>query len=150
MLSVFDKALLNLLQDELPLCSRPFAVLAERLGVDEQTVLLRLQMLQDHGYIRRIGPFFDSSALGYTGTLVALQVQPDCLPLVARQINRYPGATHNYERTGMYNLWFTLLTPDSRYQQIILAEIHRLPGVQRMMNLVSQHKYKIQVQFQLE
>ena len=41
---------------------------------------------------------------------------------VAEAINRYPGATHNYEREGRYNLWFTLLTPGMDREQRILSE----------------------------
>ncbi|MBQ1335777.1 MAG: Lrp/AsnC family transcriptional regulator, partial [Selenomonadaceae bacterium] len=67
-LSAFDKALLNVLQGNLPLCSHPFAALAEQLGTDEDTVLDRLRTLKREGYLRRIGTFFDSNRLGYRGT----------------------------------------------------------------------------------
>ena len=49
-LTDFDKALLNLLQGSLPVCSRPFAKLAEELDTDEQTVLTRVQELKKEGY----------------------------------------------------------------------------------------------------
>ena len=104
-LTAFDKSLLNLLQGNLPVCSRPFARLAEELGTDEQTVIVRLNELRAQGYLRRIGTFFNSNRLGYNGTLVALKVQPAAMGKVAAEINRYPGVTHNYEREGKYNLW---------------------------------------------
>ena len=110
-LTTFDKDLLNLLQGSLPVCSRPFAALAEKLGTTEEAVIDRLQVLKEEGYLRRIGTFFNSGRLGYKGTLVALRVDPEKMEAVAKAINRYPGATHNYEREGRYNLWFTLLTP---------------------------------------
>ena len=148
-LTQFDKSLLNLLQGNLPVCSRPFAALAEQLGTDEQTVLLRLQVLKQEGYLRRIGTFFNSSKLGYKGTLVALRVEPDKMQSVARAINRYPGATHNYEREGRYNLWFTLLTPCLETEKKILDEVEALPGVEDLLNLKANRKYKINVQFKL-
>ena len=150
MLTSFDKSLLNLLQTNLPISHRPFAELAEKLGSDEPTVLARLRTLKHDGYLRRIGPFFDSNRLGYEGTLVALRVEPAAIPSVAEAINRYPGATHNYEREGKYNLWFTLLTPDPELSQKILGEVRALPGVEDMLNLVSRKKYKINVQFKLK
>ena len=150
MLTSFDKSLLNLLQTNLPISHRPFAELAEKLGSDEPTVLARLQALKHDGYLRRIGPFFDSNQLGYKGTLVALRVAPAAIPSVAEAINRYPGATHNYEREGRYNLWFTLLTPDPDMCRHILSEIRALPGVEAMMDLVARKKYKINVQFHLK
>ena len=99
-LTDFDKRLLNLLQGNLPVCSRPFARLGEQLETDEAHVLERLAVLKREGYLRRIGTFFNSERLGYRGTLIALEVDESCLPDVAAAVNLYPGATHNYEREG--------------------------------------------------
>lgn len=150
MLNEQERKLLNLVQREIPLCQRPFAEIARQLGMGEELVLQRLADLKARGYIRRIGPFFDSSRLGYSGTLVALEVEPDRLPAVAEAINAYPGVTHNYEREGVWNLWLTLLTPNDDVQDRILREIGSLPGVNRMINLPAIKKYKVNVQFQLE
>jgi len=149
-LSTFDKALLNLLQGEIPICSHPFAELAARLGTDEDTVLARLRELKAAGFLRRIGTFFDSNRLGYQGTLVALKVTPSEIHTVAEAVNRYPGATHNYEREGIYNLWFTLLTPNAECEKKILSEIRSLNGVEDMLKLKANKKYKINVQFKLQ
>lgn len=150
MLTAFDKALLNELQGNLPLCARPFAALAERLGAREDAVLERLKALRAAGYLRRIGPFFDSEKLGYQGTLVALAVETGHMEAVARVVNRYGGTTHNYEREGRYNLWFTLLTPDAETQARCIEEIRRLPGVEDLLRLDARRKYKVNVQFRLE
>jgi DNA-binding Lrp family transcriptional regulator len=151
MLTAFDKALLNVLQTGLPISKHPFADLAEKLDSDESIVLHRLQALKRDGYIRRIGPFFDSYKLGYAGSLIALKVTDGYMESVAVAINQYPGATHNYEREGRYNLWFTLLTPpESGLREQILTEIRALPGVVAMIDLVSKKKYKINVQFKLK
>ena len=149
-LSNFDKALLNLLQGDIPICSHPFAAMASRLGTDEATVLARLRELKSAGFLRRIGTFFDSNRLGYQGTLVALKVEPSELCAVAEAVNKYPGATHNYEREGVYNLWFTLLTPNADYEKKVLAEIGSLRGVEDMLKLKANKKYKINVQFKLQ
>ena len=148
-ISAFDKDLLNLLQNHLPVCSHPFACLASHLGTDEETVLSHLKKLKKKGYLRRIGTFFNSNKLGYHSTLIALEVSPESLPSVARSINRYPGATHNYERGGKYNLWFTLSTPTPEAEHHILDEIQKEPGILSMMNLKSRKKYKINVKFNL-
>ncbi len=148
-LTTFDKALLNLLQGNLPVCSRPFQKLAEELGTEESVVLERLKALKEEGYLRRIGTFFNSSRLGYEGTLVALRVREDRVEQVAKAINTLAGATHNYEREGGYNLWFTLLTPSSEVESAILARVRALDGVESMLNLRANRKYKINVQFKL-
>ena len=124
--------------------------MARSLGTDEATVLARLRELKEAGFLRRIGTFFDSNRLGYQGTLVALKVEPSALDEVAQAVNRYPGATHNYEREGQYNLWFTLLTPNAECESKILAEIRSLNGVEDMLRLKANKKYKINVQFKLQ
>lgn len=150
MLSSSDKKLLNAVQTNLPLTSRPFASLGQLVGMTEHEVLERLRALRDQGYIRRIGPFFDSAKLGYVGTLVALKVKNGYMEQVAAAINNYTGATHNYERRGQYNLWFTLLTPNLEERRRILADVRALPGVEAAMSLVSRKKYKVNVKFDLK
>jgi DNA-binding Lrp family transcriptional regulator len=146
----FDKQLLNVLQTKLPISKRPFADMAKILETDEEIVLERLKQLKEEGYLRRIGPFFDSEKLGYKGVLVAVKVKQGCMEEVAEFINRYPGATHNYEREGRYNLWFTLLTENEMQRDLILEKIKALPGVENLINLVARKKYKINVQFDLK
>lgn len=150
MLTNFDKSLLNLIQHNLPIAERPFLELADILGTTEDHVIERLRYLKKHGYIRRIGPFFDSGKLEYKGTLVALKVKDGYMEKVAQFINKYPGATHNYQREGEYNLWFTLLTHSEEKRTQILNEIKAQKGVEKLMNLVSNKKYKINVQFKLK
>lgn len=149
MLTAFDKRLLNMIQTDLPLASRPFAVLATRLETEETVVLERLQFLKQQGFIRRIGPFFDSNKLGYLGTLVALEVETAEIPQVASVINSHYGVTHNYERDGSFNLWFTLFSHNLAAQAKTLDKISKLPGVVRLINLPATQKFKVSVQFTL-
>lgn len=150
MLTAFDKKLLNEVQVDFPIAAHPFAEIAARVGSDEQTVLRRLQELQQQGYIRRFGAFFDSHALGYQGTLVAARIAPGYLPAVAEFINGFPGITHNYEREGEYNLWFTLLTDKAEDKASILQQIAEQPGVEKLLDLVSEKTYKVRVKFCLQ
>lgn len=149
MLTDFDKQLLNLVQHYLPVSGNPFALIALQLGVEEEQVLGRLRFLKEHGYIRRIGAFFDSERLGYLSTLVALEVEPDMIEQVAEAVNRFPGVTHNYIREDRYNMWFTLLSPDKSAQDGALTEIAAFEGVVRLLNLPSVEKYKVNVRFNL-
>ncbi len=148
-LSLFDKKLLNYLQGSIPICSRPFAKMAADLGADEGAVISRIRELKAAGYLRRIGTFFNSNNLGYVGTLIALKVEPTEIVPVAEAVNKYPEATHNYEREGVYNLWFTLLTKNTARESDILNEIKNLRGVEDMLKLKSNKKYKVNVQFKL-
>lgn len=149
-LSDFDKKVLNVLQTQLPIEPHPFMRIAEAVNSTAEEVLSRIQLLKENGYIRRIGPFFDSTRLGFKGTLVAAEVAPEHLESVAQAINRYVGVTHNYEREGTFNLWFTLLSDSEELQRKTLSEIAALPGVKRLNSLPAKKKYKVSVQFKLK
>ncbi|MCR5176774.1 MAG: Lrp/AsnC family transcriptional regulator [Anaerovibrio sp.] len=149
-LTSFDKQLLNELQGGIQFVSRPYELMAQKLGVSEQVVLERLDQLQQEGLIRKIGAFFNSDKLGYSGTLIAVKVQQQYIAQVASKINEYPEVTHNYQRSGDYALWFTLITNDAKRREHILTTVRNLPGVSALMDLYSQKKYKIDVRFQLK
>lgn len=148
-LSQFDRELLNILQENLPVSPQPFKDVAEKLGTSEESVLGALQRLKNGGYIRRIGAFFDSEKLGYVGSLIALKVEPQKLDEVANAINKYAGVTHNYEREGKYNLWFTLNSPSLDFEKRTVGEIRALDGVTELLNLKATKKYKVNVAFNL-
>jgi siroheme decarboxylase len=150
MFTPLDKSILNIIQTRFPVAKRPFAVIAQIIGSEEKTVLTRIKWMKEKGLIRRIGPFFDSKKLGYCGTLVAVDVDPIYMQQVAEAINSYPGVTHNYEREGPFNLWFTLLSPNQEAQDRILHEIQILTGIQRMVNLPATNKIKVNVEFNLK
>jgi len=113
-LDAVDRRLLDLLQRDFPLNARPFAAIGERLGLPEDEVLARVRRLKsaDKGrLIRQIGAIFDTAALGYKSTLVAMRVLQSETDRAAATINRHPGVSHNYQRDHAWNLWFTLAVP---------------------------------------
>lgn len=105
-----DRALLNLLQEDLPLSHRPFAPLAERLEISEEVLLDRLTWLRDAGYITRFGPFFDAAAMGGAFCLCAMAVPAADFETVLTKVNARPEVAHNYERAHRLNMWFVLAT----------------------------------------
>ena len=147
MLTEYDKRVLNAIQGALPIAERPFAVLAKQLETTEEELLSDLKRLSDDGYIRRFGAFFDSNALGFKGSLVAVKVKEGAMQEVADVINGYNGVTHNYEREGDYNLWFTLQVQSDDERKNILDKVRALPGVLGLMNLPSEKTYKVRVRF---
>jgi len=117
-----DRAIVNLLQDGIAICERPFAAPAERLGLDEQALLDRLAALLDRGTLSRFGPMFDAERLGGAFTLCAMQVPAARFEQVATLVNGYDEVAHNYEREHEYNMWFVLGAPSrERIDEVIEA-----------------------------
>ncbi len=103
-----DRTILNIIQEEFPLTKKPFEVVGKQAGISEEETLERIRRLTEEGYIRRIGLVLERKKLGYAGLLCGAHVDADYIEKVADAISKEPGVTHNYEREGELNLWFTV------------------------------------------
>jgi DNA-binding Lrp family transcriptional regulator len=64
-------------------------------------------------------------------------------------VNRYPGVTHNYEREGDYNIWFTFIAESQERIESSLQEIRRLSGIEELISLPAVKIFKIRVDFEV-
>ena len=105
-----DRAILNRMQEDLPLTAHPFAIVADELGISESDLLVRLERMKTDRVVTRFGPFFDAAAMGGAFCLCAMAV-PECdFETVLTKVNAHPEVAHNYERTHRLNMWFVLAT----------------------------------------
>jgi siroheme decarboxylase len=144
-----DRRILNLIQVDFPLASRPFQLVGERLGISEDEVIRRVKALKSSGAIRRIGGSFDSRKLGFFSTLCAAKVSADKVELFNRAINAYDGVTHNYTRNHDYNIWFTFIASSHEEIRRLLQEISDRTGVREILSLPARKVFKIRVKFEL-
>jgi len=103
-----DKKILNIMQKDFPLDQKPFARVGELIGLEEKDVIERVANLKKNGYIRRIGPIFERKKLEYASTLCGVHLDKDRMMEFINEINTHAGVTHNYERQGYLNVWFTI------------------------------------------
>lgn len=148
-LDTLDLQLLERLQTALPLCPRPYANLGEELGLSEEEVLARLQVLKNSGLIRRIGANFNSRALGWHSTLCAASVPEELLENFSQEVNKLPGVTHNYLRQHKYNVWFTLIGQNQEEVEREIARLSAICGV-KILNLPARKIFKLKVKFSPE
>lgn len=147
-LDALDRRLLNEFQSALPLCARPYARMAEQLGVGESEVIARLRRLTEAGAVSRVGPVFRPKRIGVS-TLAAMAVPAERLAAVAALVNTYPEVNHNYEREHCYNLWFVLTAPDAASLARVLEEIGRRTGLP-VLDLPMLAEYHIDLGFPLQ
>ena len=69
--------LLRLLQQELPLCERPFEALGEKSGLTEEEVILKVRGWLESGIIRRVGAFIVHRRAGYEANGMAVWDVPE-------------------------------------------------------------------------
>lgn len=152
-LDAIDRRLLVLLQRGLPLVTRPYAAIAAQTGLSENEALARLRRLKDGGdssLIRDIGPIFDSCALGYRSTLVAMAVPVERIDEAAAVVNAHPGVSHNYLREHRWNLWFTLAVPPGNNVETAARCLARAAGGFPHVCLPALRTFKIGVRLGIE
>jgi len=152
-LDIVDRRLLDLLQRDFPPTTRPFAAIGERLGLPEEEVLARVRRLKgsdERGLIRQISAIFDTPALGYKSTLVAMQVPQGETERVAAAINRHPGVSHNYRRDHAWNLWFTLAVPPDEDLETTVQALVDQAGSYAYRLLPALRVFKIDVRLDME
>lgn len=149
-MDAINQELLNLVQKEFPLEEEPFQVLAEKLDINEDEVIKRLQAFKGE-VIRQTSAIFDTKSLGYESSLVAVKVDPDKIDKAAEIINQHPGVSHNYQRNHDFNLWFTIaVAPNSRLGlEKTVSILGEMAGVQSIRLLPTLKLFKIGVQLDI-
>jgi DNA-binding Lrp family transcriptional regulator len=146
-LNALEKCLLNEYQRGFPLCSSPFAVIADQQGVTEEEVIETLESLQQRDLISRVGPVFAPQRAG-ASTLAALSVPGDELQRVADIVSRFGEVNHNYEREHSFNLWFVVTASDEAHVQRVLDAIEEETGL-TVLNLPLERSFYIDLGFPL-
>lgn len=145
-----DLALLNTLQDDLPLVSRPWKAIADRLNITETEIIDRMKNLKEAGVIRGISPVLESRSLGlHAATLVAFHVPEERLDEIADVISSYAEVSHNFQRDHYYSLWFTIAAQNEEGIQKVLRGILQQTGIPAsdVLDLPTTKKIKINVRF---
>lgn len=124
-----DYALADALEGGITLSSQPYAVLAARLGCDEDAVISRITRLLELGVIRRFGIVVRHHELGYSANaMVVWDVPDDCVSDIGRQLACQPAVTLCYQRPRRLPEWrynlFSMVHGQDRTN--VLAEIEHM------------------------
>ena len=144
-----DKELLNEIQWTFPLVTRPFDAIAKKFDTTPEIIKEKLNHLKEIGVLRQLSAIFDTRKLGYTSSLVAMEIEHEKLDYVASQINRHPGVSHNYERDHQFNLWFTLAVPPGADLKTELEKFNVLKGIKKVRMLPTLQLFKIGVKLDM-
>jgi len=109
-IDALDRRIVTGLQEGFPLVPAPFAEVADRFGISEAELIVRLKRLRETGVITRFGPFLDAAAIGGAFCLCAMAVPEADFERIAAAVNAYPEVAHNYARSHRLNMWFVLAT----------------------------------------
>jgi DNA-binding Lrp family transcriptional regulator len=124
-----DRRIINGLQGGFPIVERPFAVLSEQFGLDEDDLITRIDRLCAEGFLSRFGPMYDADRLGGGTCLAAMAVPEDRFEAVTAQVNAHPEIAHNYARAHALNMWFVVAAEASERIEFVLGEIAAETGL---------------------
>lgn len=124
-----QQALIAAIQGGLPLVPRPYAAIAERLGLGEREVMRRVQALLDQGVIKRLGVVVRHRELGYdANAMVVWDIPDERVRELGGCLGRFPFVTLCYRRPRRPPAWpynlFTMIHGRDRDQ--VLARLDEL------------------------
>lgn len=126
-----DWLVIEALQSGIPLTDRPYAVLAEGIGMDEGEFIRRTASLRERGIIRRMGLRVAHQEAGVKGNImVGWSVPGGRVEEVGELLAAQPSVTHCYERPTYddlpYNLYSMVHAADP---EAAVAEVERLAAL---------------------
>lgn len=144
--------LIEVIQDGLPLVSRPYREIGARLRWPEQTVIAALRKLIDAGTIKRLGVVVRHHELGYrANAMVVWDVPDDQIDKLGRRLGREDCVTLCYRRARRlpdwpYNLFCMVHGRDRGEVEICIAALAARLSVEDIPHLVlfSRRRFKQQ------
>ena len=141
-MDALDRKIINLLQTGFPLSEQPYLEVAQKLGIEEDTLIERLSCLLENKTLSRFGPMYDAQKLGGAFSLVAIRVPDDDYDRVTEIVNSFPEVAHNYRRDHDLNMWFVLATDSPEKIDAVNGQIEKKSGL-KVYNMPKLDEYFI-------
>jgi DNA-binding Lrp family transcriptional regulator len=141
-----DRAIVNRLQGDFPVCERPYTEVATTLGLSEDELMQRLDVLLENGTLTRFGPMYHAERLGGALTLAAMKIPAADFERVTSIVNGFPEVAHNYAREHEFNMWFVLATEAPERIGEVISEIERMSGY-RVYNMPKLEEFYVGLRF---
>jgi len=110
-LGELEKRIVQGLQEDLPIVSRPFRAIADRIGITEGELLAAIRRFMDDGTIRRLGATLRHHRSGFSANaMVVWRVAAQDLARVAKILASFREVTHCYQRPALSGWPYRLFT----------------------------------------
>ena len=143
-----ERAVLRIVQKNLPETLTPYKDIAEAVGISEQEVIDLLQSMQQEGSIRRFGASLKHQKAGYThNAMVAWKINPESVDAIGEEAAKHTLISHCYFRPSSASDWpyefYTMIHgrhPDE-YKEVI-AELQQTTPLKEFAVLESLKEMK--------
>jgi len=136
------------LQYRFPLSETPYQDVAERLGIDRETLLEHLKRLNREGLLKRVGFYFNYRAARRKAALIAVSTSKpeEATKLFAKMLE----ITHSYLRSHpVYNLWVVGKHPDPEAIVAAAREVAEKHGNGKWIVLWGVRTHRLSVKYDL-
>ncbi len=147
MISKTEMEIVRALQEGLPLVSRPYSLVAEKLGITEKELLNAIRDMADRGLIRRFGAAVRHQDLGFTANaMVVWKAREDTVEEAGLILSGFSEVSHCYQREicgeWQYNL-FTMVHGRTEEECRAVAEaMSKASGIEDYLVLFSMAELK--------
>jgi DNA-binding Lrp family transcriptional regulator len=147
MVDALDKKIIGLIQGDLPLDPRPFAVMAEKIGISEEEFVERVRSLKERGVIRRFGATLRHQEAGFSSNAMIAWIVPERkVDEAGETMAQFREVTHCYQRRPQkdwkYNL-YTMIHGDNENECFKIAQrISHETGIEDYILLFSAKEFK--------
>ena len=147
MIDELDKKVISLIQGDLPVDPRPFAMLADQIGLTEDQFIARIKDLKERGIIRRFGATLRHQEAGFSSNAMVAWVVPDQrIDEAGKILADYREVTHCYQRSPQedwpYNL-YSMIHGNNRDQCFQIAErMSQSAGIDEYVLLFSEKEFR--------
>jgi len=147
MIDTLDKKIISLLQEDMPLDRRPFAVMSQRAGLSEQEFLDRVKALMKMGIIRRLGATLRHQEVGFgSNAMVAWLVPDERIEDVGEILAGFREVSHCYQRRPQrdwpYNVYTMIHGSDRDQCHKIAEQMSQAAGIADYILLFSEKEFK--------
>ena len=147
MLDELDKNIIAIMQEEFPLVPEPYRAIADKLGISEDELLIRLNKYSQSGKIRKMGAVLRHREVGYSANALCAWIVPEeRMQEVGEMFAKVAIVTHCYFRVTQpgwpYN-FYTMLHANTREQcNVIAKELADQAGLKDYTMLFSTREWK--------
>lgn len=147
MLDDIDKRIIAAMQDDFPLVPEPYRLLADKLEISEEELLIRLQGYRSSGKMRKMGAVLRHREVGYAANALCAWIVPqEKQEAVGSVMMDHPSVTHCYGRVTPpdwpYNFYTMLHAHTKEACQDIAVELSRQTGITEYVMLFSTKEWK--------
>ncbi len=143
-----EKEFVRITQMDMDICSRPYLVYAERLGMEEGALIEKLCEFRERGVLRRIAAIFRHRKVGFVANGMSVwRVPPERVEEVGSFIASFKGVSHCYERSingkaWKYNIFAMIHGKKVEDVKGVVEEIKKETGINDCQILYTRREFK--------